>query len=76
MESNRIKESIIVSMSNYGNMTGLAFLHGNGSTVKNLASSKLENYHADLAFIKLGCYINVNEIDERIQQNRWKFNSA
>ena len=69
MESNRIKESIIASMTNYSNLTGLAFLHRNGSTAKNLAYSKIKNCHADLAFIKVGCCIDGNEINERIQQN-------
>ena len=69
MESNRIKETVIRSMTDFSNLTGLAFLQSNGSMAKNLTSSTLEHRHADLAFIKLGCCIAGNEIDERIQQN-------
>ena len=68
MEATRIKDSVVSSMTDILNLTGLAFIQSNGNQIQNLASSKLEDRKKDMAFIKLGCCIDGKAVDTRIDQ--------
>ena len=67
IESTRIKESVISSMTVIMNLTGLAFMHSGGSTAKNLVPPKLADRHADISFIQLGCCIDGKVVDSHIE---------
>ena len=54
MESTKIKNSMISSMTDIGSLTGISFLLGNGSKSKSLVSCADKDRIEDLSYIKLG----------------------
>ena len=68
MESTRVKEKIIGSMTDISNLSGLAFLHSDGKKAKNLTSCDVKDRVADLAYIHLICTLDGKETDARVCQ--------
>ena len=69
MESTLVKEKIMSSMTDIGNLAGLAFLHSDGKKAKNLASCDLKDRISDLNYIKLGCSLDGSAVDTRVCQS-------
>jgi len=68
MESTRIKNKVIASVTNVENLSGTAFLLGSGQKDKDLESCELKHRIADLSYIKVVCYLDGKMNDKRIKQ--------
>ena len=66
--STRVKEKIISSMNNIGNLTDLVLLHSNSKKAKNLASCDLKDRASDLACIRLSFNLDEKAVDTRVSQ--------
>ena len=67
MGSTKVKDILISRMTDVENLFGLAFLHSGGSKAKNIESCDMKHRIADLAYIRLGCCLNGEVLDSRIQ---------
>ena len=68
MESMKIKDTMVSSMTNIDTLSGISFLHGNGQKSKSLASGEAKDRIEDLCYIKLSCYLDGSTVDKRISQ--------
>ena len=68
MESTRVKNKVIASMTDVENLSGIAFLLGSGQKAKNLDSWNLKHRIADLSYVKVVCCLDGQVKDMRIKQ--------
>jgi len=68
MESIKVKETAISRMTDINTLSGLAFLNISGHTAVSLASCNAKDRIEDLAFIKLGCYLDGSTVDRHTSQ--------
>jgi len=58
MESTKVKNTVLASMTDVENLSGIAFLLGSGQKAKNLEMCVLKHRIADLSYFKVGCCLN------------------
>ena len=66
MESTKIKNSMMSSMTDIGSLSGISFLLGDGSKAQSLVSCADKDRIEDLSYIKIGCYLDGTTVDNRI----------
>ena len=68
MESSKIKDTMVSSMTDIDTLSGISFLHGNGHTYKSVTLCDAKDFIEGLCYINLGCYLDDNTVDKRISQ--------
>jgi len=68
IESTRVKNKVIASMTDVENLSGIAFLLGSGQKAKNLELCDLKHCIADLSYIKVICCLDGRMKDMCIKQ--------
>ena len=66
MEPGRVKDVVMLSLTNVSNLSNLTFLHNIGLHAKILVSTVLKYCIADLTFIKLGCCVDGKYINNYV----------